>query len=126
MRISDWSSDVCSSDLFQRTPFLAAPADPDPLTIPCLFFALSYTAALCDGAIRALNRLIHAHRLRRRPNHRARHCTPSRNGKSESDSGLQFQKGGIPNQFQECDERSEKHTHKIQTIKHISYDVLYT
>src|SRR3546814_17605122 len=72
------------------------------------YTTLFRSAALCDGAIRSLNRLIHAHRRRRRPNHCARHCTPRRNGKSESDSGM----------------RSEEHTSELQSLMRISYAVL--
>src|SRR3546814_3818536 len=103
MRISDWSSDVCSSDLFdvRRPTELADRLDP----IECIATLYQFLCIACKrtGITRNISNLWH-HRLRQR----GRLVAGTRTRRIE---------------HHRLEPRSEEHTSELQSLMRISYAV---
>src|SRR3546814_6196010 len=95
MRISDWSSDVCSSDLTENSKLSAK------LTQPLEDIE---TAAIAI----AMNRL--------------RHCRPPVRWPAGPEDRLSGRDGTVPITW-DAAERSEEHTSELQSLMRISYAV---
>src|SRR3546814_2074465 len=109
MRISDWSSDVCSSDLVSRHQAVAVAAQ-QPRRLPC--------APEAQRGLEALLRLREERALRRRDagdaegaQHRSRALRPR----------LARPPGSSLQSLQA--RRSEEHTSELQSLMRISYAV---
>src|SRR3546814_6137362 len=106
MRISDWSSDVCSSDLL-GTPllqeFARLRASGRKLLRTGELHASEVSAGLCRSAVRALRRVIKLYQQRSRPDTAARLKLYA----DHSSGNL----------------RSEEHTSELQSLMRISYAV---
>src|SRR3546814_1690936 len=110
MRISDWSSDVCSSDLISRLQFENSRAD-DRHHIATLVrngVCQHHHGARCNSQ---LSRLIHRR---------------SENGIINSDTAALVSATGkreAPRSSRRSTARSEEHTSELQTLMRISNDV---
>src|SRR3546814_8760436 len=105
MRISDWSSDVCSSDLLALTFQPCIAVQPDRRAIGAL-----------QSAVRSPPR---RKRSPRRSEHRRHPCRPGRCARAAQSLGE-----NQPFTAGRCDPpRSEEHTSELQSLMRISYDV---
>src|SRR3546814_3665521 len=106
MRISDWSSDVCSSDL--------DPQDREPTVCPLR--RRKRFPGLCQRVGRAGG---NQHQLKQR-----RHAA-EQTGCGERDGEHDRRRGGTQDQCRrDCrEERSEEHTSELQSLMRISYAV---
>src|SRR3546814_8240041 len=117
MRISDWSSDVCSSDLLPRqvqldrspSPPGSHPARPRLCRIPTL-------TALPAAARRWLGRERSDHRTTRSPVHPGPWAMTMQ-GHTPKPLNYRTRRLGVPR------ERSEEHTSELQSLMRISYAV---
>src|SRR3546814_9193969 len=115
MRISDWSSDVCSSDLLVRI----ARGQGDPRALP--------REAPCHGGAEACPRADDEHSLRHRPSLLApgpvgrRGGNHSRRGSRQRKADVEAIAGGM--RIGTHDVRSEEHTSELQSLMRISYAV---
>src|SRR3546814_6872342 len=104
MRISDWSSDVCSSDLLHqvrgRAVHLARVADQPKLRIPALACLDHLDERGRRGDVRAFERAGDEPRL-----------------------GIVGQDAAISHPEQAVEPRSEEHTSELQSLMRISYAV---
>src|SRR3546814_1294728 len=114
MRISDWSSDVCSSDLVKRRV-------PDPKQRGAPNFLRSADYGL-DGVVMRPQRIIIEEDLRTRRALRgsARHRQTRGDPESTVDQD-QLGKNREAIQMRGSGERSEEHTSKLQSLMRISY-----
>src|SRR3546814_3968509 len=116
MRISDWSSDVCSSDLVlpgdDVRPARRVPCDVS-LGLPRAAQGGGRDAAL-DGADRAVDRRDRADRVQLHVPRAAALCAPR--GADRAGDGTDGRAG-----YQ--DGRSEEHTSELQSLMRISYAV---
>src|SRR3546814_4339219 len=114
MRISDWSSDVCSSDLGEVQPFeRAPPIGPIDEVVPVRDQIVHGTARVTEGntAIHAAGGLA-AHLLVRRGLRELRPVAhPLMHRRAAPIAALELQ-------------RSEEHTSELQSLMRISYAVL--
>src|SRR3546814_10327591 len=110
MRISDWSSDVCSSDLFVRSLWALLGAGGDGPVIDA--------QGLDDGR---WNAGAGFHHLCRFPTTRCRGpCLRQRNGYCAHNNGGR-RRAGCGRRFRTS--RSEEHTSELQSLMRISYAV---
>src|SRR3546814_10373472 len=101
MRISDWSSDVCSSDLFGEN--LGGVLQLDPIVLNILAGSkMAIAAVICAGDMAKLPHLVAAERAIR--NGHAQHI------------GMQLQIKAVLQP-----QRSEEHTSELQSLIRISY-----
>src|SRR3546814_3360810 len=109
MRISDWSSDVCSSDLgdrrvvrLARHPRVPTGEHPAGIVLPCPDVqAVERGQAVAVGAALVVEQLSLQHRRRR----------------------VVRVPGLGDHQVLDCDQRSEEHTSELQSLMRISYAV---
>src|SRR3546814_6627417 len=109
MRISDWSSDVCSSDLPRRGCAVSLRAGADDQR---------YVEGLChdrlaDRLCRRSRATDRGHSQDDRPEHDLREFGRSRGGLGGSDQRPTLHRGG----------RSEEHTSELQSLMRTSYAV---
>src|SRR3546814_7060229 len=110
MRISDWSSDVCSSDLGMLTR--------SGLTTRCNAWAKSSPAPAVRHDPPALP-LLRRHRLERRGDPRRRGRLPRRRVRVVRGHG----RGDAQREHEHRSTRSEEHTSELQSLMRTSYAV---
>src|SRR3546814_4810823 len=104
MRISDWSSDVCSSDLRSRR-------QAEPRRGPQ---HLRWTAFPPQGLARATAVLLHQREGR---------APVPRLGARDQPRGCRCPAGAVPGSHRQQHARSEEHTSELQSLMRISYAV---
>src|SRR3546814_10305263 len=127
MRISDWSSDVCSSDLHSAGAALV----PDSFDLPCRM-----AVSPADIGARRPHHLAHTRQRQRRPVEMdaelRRRIAIGRQDVRALDAGLGAQCGDetpdtgigrVGNLRQQEGNRSEEHTSELQALMRISYAV---
>src|SRR3546814_5003542 len=122
MRISDWSSDVCSSDLWSASARSVDPADPRPqarqLRLDVLVAAVQVVDAVDGGLARC-------HQPRQ---HQRRRCAQvGRHHRRAAERFHPAHDRGVPLdadvRAQAQQFRSEEHTSELQSLMRISYAV---
>src|SRR3546814_9738909 len=110
MRISDWSSDVCSSDLLLQELFRTSHARRCPATLSCSGAVLRLPGRTPPSASAGTNRSFDMHR---HPNaHRGRRLR-----------GFRILLAGLALAAAGAVHRSEEHTSELQSLMRISYAV---
>src|SRR3546814_7166124 len=118
MRISDWSSDVCSSDL--RRQCAAHAVDDRPVPDRCRGQRRRGRDGRAGGAAGALSRIAaHLAQISRRLVVGGQSVPPARAAGAAAAGGL----GPDRARPQEGVERSEEHTSELQSLMRISYAV---
>src|SRR3546814_8218016 len=107
MRISDWSSDVCSSDLF----LLASPANYSHSRLSCYRLFVAMPERLTYNSVTLQQRQARHLGLNGRPTPARHHCCA--HGREQSG----------PNAPESIYRRSEEHTSELQSLMRISYAV---
>src|SRR3546814_7159279 len=130
MRISDWSSDVCSSDLGRRLGHGVVGRYTDSVRAGGGRGRLHLAAGLLRGYYRILARPVRCSDTAYRPGVSARYCRLCRFAYAAREeigmsllkvSGLSKSFGG--NKAVDAIDRSEEHTSELQSLMRISYAV---
>src|SRR3546814_8146106 len=130
MRISDWSSDVCSSDLHGETVTRAPLAEAVPL--PHSLTAPRFSWPATPGPATPVPEAAHVdHHAAQRPDLRHGDCRPGRRQAEGFGSRRHRSRGAQPADLQglqrrcdaRCHRRSEEHTSELQSLMRISYAV---